>query len=150
LGKEDVMSERVYDRDDVVVEAPSRRHPLLRLFVALLVFAAIVVVALVLFVNGTSSKSAANDVTITACRPATGDKPTAAGTILNHSSKTSNYLIRLKFTDAQGNTLSEGVAPVASVGSGETARWDVTGTRDANGPVQCAITGVSRTHIPGQ
>jgi hypothetical protein len=149
LGKEDGMSERAYDRDDVVVEAP-RRHSLLRFFVALLVVAAIVVVALVLFVNGTSSKSAAKDVTITACRPATADKPTAAGAIVNHSSKTSNYVIRLEFTDAQGNTLSEGVATVASVASGETATWDVTGTRDANGPVQCRITGVSRTHVPGQ
>ena len=144
------MSERVYDRDDVVVEGPHRRHPFLRMLVALLVIAAIVVVALVLFVNGTSSKSAEKDVTVTACRPATGDKPTAAGTVLNHSSKTSNYVIRLKFTDPQGNTLSEGVAPVANVASGETAKWNVTGTRDANGPVRCDITGVSRTHVPGQ
>jgi hypothetical protein len=143
------MNEPAHDRD-VVEVPPSRRHPLLRAIVALLVLAVIVVVVLLLFVNGTSSKSAEKDVTVTACQSHDGDKPTAAGTILNHSSKTSNYVIRLKFADAQGNTVSEGVAPVADVGADETATWDLTGARDAKGPVQCDITGVSRTHVPGQ
>ena len=133
-----------------VDERPRNRSGLLRR-VALVVLLAIVALVLVLAFKGTSSKSAKKDVTVTACRADSGGgKPTASGTILNHSSKTSNYVIRLTFTDAQGNTVSEGVAPVKSVGADETATWDLTGARDAKGSVQCEITGVSRTHLPGQ
>ena len=144
------MSTPVYDRE-VVDDRPRRRNPLLRIMVSLLVLAAILVVVLVFVVNGTSSKSAAKDVTVSNCAAdANGGKPTASGTILNHSSKTSNYVVRLAFADAQGNTVSEGVAPVKSVDAGETASWDITGARDAQGPVKCEVTGVSRTHLPGQ
>jgi hypothetical protein len=143
------MNGPVYD-PVVVDQRPRRRGGLLRVLVGLIVLAVIVVLVLVLVVNGTSSKSAQKDVTVTKCGPGDGGKPTATGRILNHSSQTSNYVIRLSFSDAQGNTVSEGVAPVKSVGAGETATWDLTGARDANGPLRCAITGVSRTHLPGQ
>jgi hypothetical protein len=143
------MNGPVDDRDGVD-DRPRRRGRLLRVVVSLLVLAVIVVIVLVLLIKGTSSKSAKKDVTVTTCRADGGGRPTASGKILNHSSKTSNYVIRLKFTDAQGNTVSEGVAPVKSVGADETATWDLTGARDVKGSVQCKITGVSRTHLPGQ
>lgn len=144
------MSTPVYDRE-VVDDRPRRRNPLLRIMVSLLVLAAILVVVLVFVVKGTSSKSAAKDVTVSNCAAdANGGKPTASGTILNHSSKTSNYVIQLTFTDPQGNTVSEGVAAVKDVAADETATWDLTGARDANGAVKCEITDVSRTHLPGQ
>jgi hypothetical protein len=143
------MNQPVYDAvpgDD----RPRRRGRLLRAIVSLLVLAVIAAVVLVIFIKGTSSKSAKKDVTVTSCSSTGGGKPKASGKILNHSSKTSNYVIRLKFTDAQGNTVSEGFAPVKSVGADETAIWDVTGDRGAKGSVRCTITGVSRTHVPGQ
>lgn len=123
---------------------------LLGVLLSLIVLAVIVAVVLVVVFKGTSSKSAKKDVTVTACRPNGDGKPTASGTIVNHSSKTSNYVIQLAFTDAQGNTVSEGVAPVKSVGVKETAKWDLTGDRDVKGSVQCNIVSVSRTHLPGQ
>ncbi len=145
------MSQPIYASGDVVVtEPPRRRHRLLSTLLVLLLFAVIVAAALVLVVKGTSSKSAMKDVTVTTCRGAASSKPTATGQILNHSSKTSTYVVRLKFTDTQGNTLSEGIAPVKSVAAKQTARWDLTGDRQVNGAVQCKITGVSRTHLPGQ
>ena len=143
------MNGPVYDRDGVG-DRPRRRGRLLRVVVSLLVLAVIVALVLVLLIKGTSSKSAEKDVTVTACRSNGDGKPTASGTIVNHSSKTSNYVIRLAFTDAQGNTVSEGVAPVKSVGVDKTAKWDLTGDRDVKGSVQCDLAGVSRTHLPGQ
>ena len=143
------MNGPVYDRDGVG-DRPRRRGRLLRVVVSLLVLAVIVALVLVLLIKGTSSKSAKKDVTVTACRANGKGKPTASGTILNHSAKTSNYVIQLAFTDAQGNTVSEGVAPVKSVRANEKATWDLTGDRDVKGSVQCNIAGVSRTHLPGQ
>src|SRR3954452_24775194 len=147
--KERVMNGPVDDRDRFDDRA-RRQDGLIRVVVSLLVLVLIVGVVLVLVINGTSSKSARKDVTVTTCRASLGGKPTASGKILNHCSKTSNYVIRLKFADAQGNTVSEGVAPVKSVDADGTATWNVTGDRDVKGSVKCEITGVSRTHLPGQ
>ena len=144
------MNGSVGDRGGVD-DRPRSRGRLLRVVVSLVVLAVIVALVVVLVVKGTSSKSAMKDVTVTTCHAdGGGGRPTASGKILNHSSKTSNYVIRLKFTDGQGNTVSEGVAPVKSVGANATATWDLTGARDVKGAVQCKITGVSRTHLPGQ
>lgn len=145
------MNRPVYDRDgNVLDERPRPRHRLLAVLASLLLLAVIAAVVLVLVFKGTSSKSAKKDVTVTACRAAGGDKPKASGRILNHTSKTSNYVIRLKFTDPQGNTVSEGAAPVQSVDADKTAKWELTGDRAVKGSVRCEITGVSRTHVPGQ
>lgn len=115
---------------------------------ALVVIAA-VVIAVVL--AGRSSDDAKKDVSVQACNAdANGGKPKASGQIINHSSKTSNYVVKLKFTDAQGNSVSEGAAPVKSVDANETAQWELTGDRGAKGPLKCELSGVSRTHLPGQ
>jgi hypothetical protein len=108
------------------------------------------VVLVVVLVTRTSD-DAKDDVTVAACNadPGGGD-PTASGQIVNDSSKTSNYVIRLRFNDAQGNGVSEGVAAVDDVEAGATASWELTGTRSARGPVTCELTDVSRTHLPGQ
>jgi hypothetical protein len=119
--------------------------------VALLVIVAAVVVAVVVFAGNNSSDPAKDDVTVQACSADPGgDKPSATGQVVNNTSKSSNYSIRMKFLDAQGNQVSEGVDVVNDVEPGETATWKLGGTRDARGPVRCEVTGVSRTHIPGQ
>jgi hypothetical protein len=123
---------------------------LLRFLVSLVVLAVIAVVVVTVVVKATSSDSAKNDVSIRSCAATSGSQPKASGEILNHSSKTSNYVIRLKFTDTQGNTVSEGIAPIQSVDAHQTATWQITGDRDAKGSVRCELTGVSRTHVPGQ
>jgi flagellar basal body-associated protein FliL len=144
------MNGPVYVREDAD-DRPRRRGRLLRVVVSLLVLVIIVALVLVLAFKGTSSKSAKKDVTVTACgADSGGGKPTASGTILNHSSKASNYVIQITFTDPQGNTVSEGVAAVKDVAADETATWNLTGPRDTNGAVKCEITDVSRTHLPGQ
>ena len=118
--------------------------------IGIAIVAAVTVGAVVVFRND-SGPSARADVAIQACQPdPAGGKPSASGTIVNGSSKTSNYVIRLKFKDTQGNQVSNGLTAVKSVQPGANATWRLLGSRKANGPVQCEVTGVSRTHLPGQ
>jgi hypothetical protein len=130
----------------MVVE--QRRRSNVGILVAVLVLAAIVVGVVVLLTRD-DSPSVRGDVAVQGCQ-ADGGKPTATGTILNHSSKTSNYVIRMNFKDGSGNQVSEGVNAVNDVEAGASAQWTLTGTRAARGPVNCEVTGVTRTHIPGQ
>jgi hypothetical protein len=128
-----------------------RRRSVLGPVIAAIVIAAVIVVAIVVLATNDSSSSATKDVTVQACTAGSGgDKPTASGQIVNHTSKASNYVIRLEFTDPQGNQVSEGVTAVNDVEAGATAAWELTGVRTAKGPIKCDLTGVRRTHIPGQ
>jgi hypothetical protein len=138
-------------REDEVVEAPPRRHRGLRLIAALVALAVIAAVVLAVILVTRTSDDAKDDVTVGTCEADQGGgDPSASGQIVNDSSKTSNYVIRLRFNDAQGNGVSEGVAAVDDVEAGATAEWELTGTRSAEGPLTCEVTDVSRTHLPGQ
>jgi hypothetical protein len=96
-------------------------------------------------VGCSESKSARKDVKITSCRADPGGgKPEAEGTIVNRSSKTSRYAVHVKFYDASGNAVGDGISAVASVDPDETAKWDATGTVDAKGPVTCKLDDVTR------
>jgi hypothetical protein len=96
-----------------------------------------------------SSKTAAKDVTITACKASpTGGHPTASGGIKNHSSKASLYTIHVKFKDTSGNSVGEGIAAVAKVDPGTSATWHVTDALNAKGNVNCEIGTVSRNAVP--
>src|SRR5262245_49118898 len=87
-----------------------------------------------------SSKSAKKAVKITSCQADPGGgKPTASGTIVNHSSKTSRYTVHVKFYDSSGNAVGDGLSAVGSVDANETAKWDTTGSVDAKGPVTCKL-----------
>jgi hypothetical protein len=96
-----------------------------------------------------SSKAAAKDVKVTACKASpTGGHPTAEGQIRNHSSKASFYTIHVKFTDSSGNGVGDGVAAVAKVDPGTTAKWHATGTLNAKGPLTCKLSSVTRNAAP--
>src|SRR6266550_424850 len=97
------------------------------------VIACVIACAIALAACSSSAKSAAKrDVTITACTSSpTGGHPTATGNIVNHSSKASLYTIHVKFTDSSGNGVGDGVAAVAKVDPGTTAKWHATGTLNA-------------------
>ena len=104
------MNRPVYDRDVVVVpDRPRRRGRLLGAVVALLLLVVIVAVVLVLVIKGTSSNSAKKDVTVASCS-APGGRPTP-GDGNDPESQLQDEQLRdpVKFTDAQGNTVSEGV-----------------------------------------
>jgi hypothetical protein len=96
-----------------------------------------------------SSKTAAKDVTVTACKPSPGGgHPTASGHIVNHSSKASVYTIHVKFKDAAGNSVGDGLAAVARVEAGATANWHATGSLSAKGRVTCTLPSVTRNVSP--
>lgn len=96
-----------------------------------------------------SGKTAAKDVSITACKAdPKGGHPTAEGTILNNSSKASAYTIHVKFKDSSGNAVGDGVSAVAKVGAGKTAKWDAFGTFNAKGPLTCSKERVTRNVSP--
>jgi len=95
-----------------------------------------------------SKEAATKDVKITACTAdPKGGHPTASGDIDNHSSKASLYTIHVKFKDASGNAVGDGVAAVAKVDPGTTATWHTTGTLNAKGPVTCSLSSVTRTAV---
>ncbi len=71
-----------------------------------------------------------------------------AGTIRNNSSKSSGYTIHVKFKDASGNGVGDGAAVVAKVDPGATAKWDVTGTFNAKGKMNCELGTVARAAVP--
>jgi hypothetical protein len=92
-----------------------------------------------------SSSAARKDVTITACTSSpNGAHPTASGRIVNHSSKSSLYTIHVKFTDASGNGVGDGLAAVAKVDPGTTANWHATGSLAAKGKLECSLANVTR------
>ena len=92
-----------------------------------------------------SSKSAKKDVKITTCKADPGGgRPTASGTIVNHSSKTSAYTVHVKFKDSSGNGVGDGVSVVASVDPNETAKWDTKSSLNSKGPVTCELDSVTR------
>ncbi len=114
--------------------------------VTLLIGSACVAVALA---GCSASATAKKDVTITACTsgPA-GGHPTASGRIVNHSSKSSVYTIHVKFSDSAGNGVGDGLAAVAKVDPGTTARWHATGSVNAKGALKCKLSSVTRNAVP--
>jgi hypothetical protein len=120
------------------------------LFRRALAFTGVIVFAVaVLAACAASSKTAAKDVTITSCTGSpTGGHPTAAGTIRNHSSKSSTYSIHVKFKDSSGNGVGDGLAAVAKVDPNTSAKWHVTDTLNAKGKVNCEIGTVTRAAVP--
>ncbi len=142
------------NRDDIAGQAVverRRRRPWLLVLVVLLLIIAVAVLAVILAHRNSSSDKAKKDVTVGACNaPAGGGKPKAVGQIVNHSSQTSNYVVRVKFKDAQGNVVSDGLDAVKSVKASATANFSLEGASSAKGPLTCEVSSVTRTHIPGQ
>jgi P pilus assembly chaperone PapD len=96
-----------------------------------------------------SSSSAKKDVSITACKASpTGGRPSASGTIVNHSSKPSLYTIHVKFKDGNGNDVGDGIAAVAKVDPNETAKWSATSPVSHKGGVKCTLSSVTRAAVP--
>lgn len=95
------------------------------------------------------SDEGTQDVTVTACAADPGGGfPRATGRVVNQSSKASTYAIRVRFIDASGNRVSEGVDTVGRVEAGQQATWNVSGAARATGQLRCEAT-ASRSEAPG-
>lgn len=96
-----------------------------------------------------ANTAAVKDVSITACVASpTGGRPTADGTVLNHSSKASTYVLGISFYDSSGNKVSAGGDSLGKVEAGATATFHADGLSDAKGPLTCKVATVSRTVAP--
>jgi hypothetical protein len=95
--------------------------------------------------NGTHPPQADINADATKCAvDALGDAG-AKGTLTNHSSKQSNYLITVRFTDASGTQFGNGNAAVQNVLPGSTATWDATGVdKPSSASWKCTVAQVER------
>ncbi|MDI3422165.1 hypothetical protein [Streptomyces luteolus] len=85
------------------------------------------------------------DVEITSCTvPDDPRLPTAELRITNHSAKPSDYFIDIEFVDPGGERVDEGFVSTHHLAPGQVARETATGFEEADGPVKCRITDVSR------
>ena len=70
---------------------------------------------------------------------------TAQGTLTNHSSETSFYMIHVSFNDEAGVRFGEAPAVHNDVRAGETVRWDATAPESAPaGPWTCEVVSIER------
>lgn len=112
------------------------------------VVAFLAVVALTGALAGCGTSKSTKDATITACMADPGGKePTASGTVLNSSSETSTFILRIGWYDTSDNRVSEGVTNVGDVEPNQTGEWSTTGVTSANGPLMCKVTSLNRTSV---
>ncbi|MFF4378030.1 hypothetical protein [Kitasatospora sp. NPDC001547] len=92
---------------------------------------------------------AAKDAEITKCTVNDLLKmPEAEVRITNHSSKSSNYIVQLEFTDASGTRIAEGAAATNNLAPSQAAVQKAPGAAQVSGKVNCRITGVTRYAAP--
>jgi hypothetical protein len=86
-----------------------------------------------------------DDVVIDSCEASQGlNFATAKGTITNHSSETSNYVIEVNITDEAGTVLGNTGSVVNNVPAGGTALFEAPSTVEMAPGVSCELTDVNR------
>ena len=83
------------------------------------------------------------DVAVSGCSIDELGFPTATGTIVNHSSKTSDYELSVNFLKG-GVHVSDGADFVNNVAPGQTATWNAGGTDQVSGQITCQMAEVNR------
>ncbi|GLF93899.1 hypothetical protein [Streptomyces yaizuensis] len=90
-------------------------------------------------------RPAKKDATVKSCSVDESSKlPTAVVNITNNSSSTSNYVIDVVFVDAEGNSVTKGVANVDGVAQGQSTDKSLRGQEEVEGKVSCEIAYVTR------
>ena len=116
--------------------------------VARRMFALLAVVALAGVLTGCGTSKSTEDAKVTACvADPGGEKPTAAGTVLNSSSETSTFVLRIAFYDSSDNRVSDAVVNVGDVEPAAVGEWQTTGVASAKGPLTCKVTSLNRTSV---
>jgi hypothetical protein len=85
--------------------------------------------------------------TVSCSTDATAGTATASGTVQNHSTHPSSYLITVSFS-RDGTEVGSGVEGVVHVATGATAPWQATGSVTGSGDVSCKVTAILRTDNP--
>lgn len=74
--------------------------------------------------------------------------PSADLKITNHTSKSSNYMVSVEFTDASGTRVAEGIAATNNLAAGQAAAVKAAGTSAVSGEIKCKVTNVTRYAAP--
>lgn len=91
----------------------------------------------------TSAHKPADDVTVDTCQPGTFGAQVKVK-VVNHSSKTSSYLINVSVEDAAGTKVGEANGASNNVAAGQTALVDLL-AGNAPGLTSCKVASVTRT-----
>jgi hypothetical protein len=95
--------------------------------------------------GGTKSHPAAADLTINSCGvDPTLKIPVARGTVLNHSSGTSDYTFTISFLNRAGTVVAQGGGIENNIAPEQTATFSVNGDAHASGPATCKVVEVTR------
>jgi hypothetical protein len=127
-----------------------RRRRRRRVFTGLGLIIAVVVVAVVVAVvaispgSGTKTHPAAADISIISCSVRPTLVPQATGTIVNHSSGTSDYSFTVSFLNKLGEVAAKGSGGKNHVAPQQAVAWTVLGDTTNDGPLTCQLAGVSR------
>jgi hypothetical protein len=97
-----------------------------------------------MFGGGTKTHPAAADVSISSCSVGPHLLPQAAGTIANHSARTSDYSFTVSFLNQRGEVVAQGSGVKNHIPSDHAAAWAVTGDVPNDGPLTCKLAGVAR------
>jgi hypothetical protein len=95
-------------------------------------------------VQSSGSSKAADDVTIDACTKDDLGYMYADITILNHSSKTSNYIGTINFLDAEGTKIAEGGIASNNIEPDQKAIEKAVTLEEATGDFTCKVASVTR------
>jgi hypothetical protein len=84
---------------------------------------------------------------LTCTTDSTAGSATASGTVQNHSSHPSSYLITVSFR-RNGTEVGSAVDGVVHVATGATSSWHALGPVTGSGDVTCVVTAILRTDNP--
>ncbi|MEA2704546.1 MAG: hypothetical protein QOJ69_63 [Actinomycetota bacterium] len=106
------------------------------------------VVAVAGAIAGCGTSKSTDDAKVTTCvADPGGGQPTATGTVLNSSSETSTFVLKIGFYDTSDNRVSDAVVNVGDVEANQTGQWQTTGLTSAKGPLTCKVTSLNRTSL---
>lgn len=97
--------------------------------------------------SGNTENPPTDDVELAECGPGVGNVGGnfigAAGTITNHSSEPSDYMITVEFT-ADGTRYTESFSSASAIAPNQSAEWSALTVDEARPNTECNITSVER------
>jgi len=75
--------------------------------------------------------------------------PTANGTLKNTSGESQAFEVSVRFTDADGNLITEDTTFTDSIDADQTANWEVTTFETAEGDISCEVSEVNYSLFDG-
>jgi hypothetical protein len=95
--------------------------------------------------SGTTNHPAAADLVVTSCAlDPTLNLPVAGGTIVNHSSGTSDYNFTISFFNSAGTVVARGRGFEDHVAPHQGAAFSVIGNNHVSVPLMCKVEDVTR------